>query len=81
MLNIFRDIKRNWVDVQRKENTMSVNLLVIYEIAEKASKVKTKKAFREFEKWVKNLIHTYQDAAIERVARIHLFNLKQQFST
>ncbi len=59
---------------------MSINLLVIYEIADKASRVKTKKAYREFEKWIKNVIHTYHDAAIEQVAKIHLFQLKEQFS-
>ncbi len=80
MKNIFKDIKRNWVDVSRKENLMSVNLLVLYEIADKASRVKTKKAYKEFEKWVKGLIRTYQDAAIEQVARVHLFKLRQEFS-
>lgn len=59
---------------------MSVNLLVLYEIADKASRVKTKKALKEFEKWVRNIITTYQDAAIERVASVHLFQLKEQFS-
>lgn len=59
---------------------MSVNLLVLYEIADKASKVKTKKAFKEFEKWVRNVISTYHDAAIERVASMHLFKLREQFS-
>ncbi len=59
---------------------MSVNLLVLYEIADKASRVKTKKAYREFEKWVRNIVSTYQDAAIERVAGMHLFQLREQFS-
>ena len=76
----FSDIKRNWVDLNRKENKMSFNLLVLYEIADKASKVKTKKAFREFEKWVKNVLQDYHDAAIEKVANIHLFRLRSQFS-
>ncbi|MGE5392806.1 MAG: hypothetical protein ACM3NH_03630 [Candidatus Saccharibacteria bacterium] len=56
------------------------NLLTIYEISDKASKVTTRKAMREFERWVKALITTYHDAAIERVANIHLFRLKDQFS-
>jgi hypothetical protein len=59
---------------------MSVNLLVLYEIADKASRVKTKKAFKEFERWVRSVITTYQDAAIQKVATIHLFRLKEQFS-
>ena len=74
------DIKRSWTDLNRKDNTMSINLLIVYEIADKASRVKTKKALKEFEKWVKGIIRTYQDAAIERVARVHLFQLKEQFS-
>jgi hypothetical protein len=66
---------------QLKENTnMSINLLLLYEIADKASRVKTKKAFKEFEAWVRNLVSTYHDAAIERVANIHLFQLRNQFS-
>jgi hypothetical protein len=59
---------------------MSVNLLVLYEIADKASRVKTKRAFKEFEKWAHNIITTYHDAAIEKVASMHLFRLKEQFS-
>ncbi|MBX4187158.1 MAG: hypothetical protein KW802_02790 [Candidatus Doudnabacteria bacterium] len=57
-----------------------MNLLILYEIADKASRVKTKKAYREFEKWVSNIIGTYHDAAIQRVASIHLFQLKAQYS-
>jgi hypothetical protein len=76
----FFDIKRNWVDINRKENTMSLNLPVLYEIADKAARVKSKKAYRDFEKWVKGVIQTYQDAAIERVANTHLFRLREQFS-
>lgn len=74
------DIKRNWGDFNRKENKMSINLLVLYEIADKASRVKTKRAYREFEKWAKNIVQTYHDAAIERVANMHLFRLRSQFS-
>lgn len=59
---------------------MSVNLLVLYEIADKASRVKTKKAYREFEKWVRSVVSTYHDAAIERVASMHLFKLREEFS-
>jgi len=54
---------------------MSINLLVLYEIADKASRVKTKRAYKQFEIWVKGILSTYQDAAIERVANIHLFRL------
>ncbi|MBX4188132.1 MAG: hypothetical protein KW793_03280 [Candidatus Doudnabacteria bacterium] len=57
-----------------------MNLLVIYEIADKASKVTSRKAFRDFERWAAKIIKTYKDAAIERVARIHLFRLREQFS-
>ena len=56
------------------------NLLVLYEIAYKASKVKSKRAYKEFEKWARNVISTYHDAAIERVASMHLFRLRSQFS-
>jgi hypothetical protein len=59
---------------------MSVNLLILYEIADKASKVKSKKAFKDFEKWVRNIVSTYHDAAIEKVASMHLFRLKNEFS-
>lgn len=56
------------------------NVLVVYEIAYKASQVKSKRAYKQFEIWVKDIVRTYQDAAIERVANIHLFKLRQQFS-
>lgn len=59
---------------------MSGHLLVLYEIADKASRVKTKRAYKEFEKWVTDLITKYHDAAIEQCARIHLFRLREQFS-
>ncbi len=60
---------------------MSLNLLVVYEIAYKASKVTSKKAYKEFEKWVAGVLATYRDAAIERAAKVHLFRLKDQFAT
>jgi len=59
---------------------MPVNLLILYEIADKASRVKTKKALQEFEQWVRNIVTTYQDAAIEKVASMHLFRLRSQLS-
>lgn len=59
---------------------MSANLLLVYEIAYKASKVKTKKSFKEFEKWIKQILKATHDAAVEQVARIHLFRLQEQFS-
>ena len=59
---------------------MSINLLLLYEIKEKAAKVNTKRALREFERWVRNLLQTYQDAAIEKVANIALFQLRERFS-
>lgn len=55
-------------------------LLVLYEIAEKASKVTSRKSLREYERWVKNTLQSYHDAALEHVARIHLFRLKEQYS-
>lgn len=57
------------------------NLLIFYEIADKASRVTNRKALKEFEKWVIGIMKTYHDAAIERVANIHLFKLKDQFSS
>lgn len=59
---------------------MALNVLLIYEIKDKAAKVTSKKALREYERWIKNLLQTYHDAAVEQVARISLFTLKQQFS-
>jgi len=56
------------------------NLLLLYEIKSKAAQVHTKKAYREFEQWVRNLTQTYHDAAVEQVAKICLYNLKEQFS-
>lgn len=58
---------------------MSINLLLLYEIKAKAAKVKSKRAYREFDRWVKNLLQTYHDAAIEQVAKIALFSLREQF--
>jgi len=58
---------------------MSINLLILYEIKEKAAKVNSKKAFRDFERWVRNLLQTYHDAAVEQVANICLFSLRDQF--
>jgi hypothetical protein len=59
---------------------MSVNLLILYEIADKAARVKSKKAYKDFEKWVREVVSKYQDAAIERVASTHLFRLRSQFA-
>ncbi len=59
---------------------MSMNVLIIYEIKDKAAKVTSKRAFREYERWIKNLLQTYHDAAVEQVARICLFGLREQFS-
>lgn len=59
---------------------MTKNLLLVYEIAEKASRVKTKRAYKQFEIWVKDLLATYHDAALESVARMHLFRLRSQFA-
>lgn len=59
---------------------MSAPLLLIYEIKDKASKVQTKKAYREFKHWVKNLLATYHDAAVEKVANICLYSLQEQFA-
>lgn len=58
---------------------MSANVLVLYEIADKAAGVKTRKGYNEFEKWIKTILQTYQDAAIERVAKMHLFRLRTEF--
>jgi hypothetical protein len=54
------------------------NLLVLYEIADKASRVTSKKSYREYEKWVKSVVASYRDAVVERVARTHLIKLKDQ---
>jgi hypothetical protein len=56
------------------------HLLVLYEIAQKASRVTSKTALRAYEKWVYQTIKQYQDTAIEHAARIHLFRLKELYS-
>ncbi len=55
------------------------NLLVLYEIAERASKVRNLRSLRQYESWISNILKHYHDAAIEQVARIHLFRLKEQY--
>ena len=59
---------------------MSINLLLLYEIKEKASRVNSKKAYKDFERWIRNLLQTYHDAAVEQVAKIALFSLQERFS-
>ena len=59
---------------------MPFHLLTLYEIADRASKVTSKRALMEFEKWVKEIVRSCNDALIERHANIHLFQLKSQFS-
>jgi len=59
---------------------MSRHLLLIYEIKEKAAKVNSKKALRDFERWVRALLRTYQDAALEQVAHICLFGLRERYA-
>lgn len=56
------------------------NLLVLYEIADRATRVKTKKAYKEFERWLAVTLEKYQDEAIQRVAKVHLFKLKEQLA-
>jgi hypothetical protein len=58
---------------------MKFNLLIIHEIAYKASMVTSRKKFAEFEKWIAELLERTRDVAIEHYARIHLFQLKEQF--
>lgn len=55
------------------------HLLVLYDIAQKASAVTSKKALYAYKKWISKTIKTYHDAAIEHVAHIHLFRLKEQY--
>ena len=56
------------------------NLLIIYEIASRAKRVTSKQTYLEYERWIKDILQTYQDAAIEKVANIHLFQLKAEYS-
>jgi hypothetical protein len=58
---------------------MPVNLLVLYEIADRASRVRTKKALKQFERWIKNIMQSYHDAAVEKIAKIYLFKLQAEF--
>jgi hypothetical protein len=55
------------------------NLLVIYEIEDKASKVSNKKSFLVFEKWIYGIMKQYHDMAIDRVGHIQLFRLKDHY--
>lgn len=57
-----------------------MNVLIVYEIAYKASKVTSRRAYRDFEKWVASILSNYKDAAVEHAARVHLFRLREQFS-
>ena len=57
-----------------------MNLLILHEIAYKASLVTSKRKFKEFETWLMQLLTRYKDAAIEHHARIHLFRLREQFA-
>ncbi len=57
-----------------------MNLLLLYEIKARAASVNSKRAFREFERWVKNMLQSYHDAATEQVAKICLFSLRERFS-
>jgi hypothetical protein len=59
---------------------MPKNLLIIYEIASKAAHVTSKTKYKEFERWVKKIVIECKDAAVEKVANIHLIRLQQQFS-
>jgi hypothetical protein len=59
---------------------MPKNLLIIYEIGLKAARVTNKTRYKEFERWVRKIVNECKDAAVERVANIHLIRLQQQFS-
>ncbi len=59
---------------------MTSYLLAIFEIKEKAARVTSKRAYKEFERWVVNLVQTCNDAAVEKVARIYLFQLQSQYA-
>jgi|GEM_PF-2288361 len=80
------DIRKNWsegfggANIIQQIKPMSLNLLLLYEIKAKASAVTSKRKFREFERWVGDLLETYKDAALERAARIQLFRLRDEFA-
>lgn len=57
------------------------HLLLLYEIADKAGRVRSKKALREFERWIKDVLVRYHDAAVEHVAHMHLFRLKELYGS
>jgi hypothetical protein len=57
-----------------------MKLLLLYEIAERAAKVTSRKNLVDFERWVTETLRNYKDATIERVARSQLFRLKDQFA-
>lgn len=59
---------------------MSFHLLTLYEIADRAGRVRSKKALLEFEAWVRQTVQACNDALVERHARIHLFELKSRYS-
>jgi hypothetical protein len=56
------------------------NLLIIYEIADKAARVTSKAAFREFEKWANQIIGLYKDRGVEQTAKVHLYKLKDMYA-
>jgi hypothetical protein len=80
------DIRKNWAEgfggasIIQQIKPMSLNLLLLYEIKAKASAVTSKRKFREFERWVGDLLETYKDAALEQAARIQLFRLRDEFA-
>lgn len=80
------DVKPNLrIDLQKShtkltQTNMLKNLLILHEIAYKASMVTSKRKFKEFESWLLEVVNSYKDAAIERYANIHLFKLREQFS-
>jgi hypothetical protein len=57
-----------------------MQLLILHEIAYKASLVTNKAKYRQFERWLGKILSTYKDAAVERYARIYLFQLKEQYA-
>lgn len=56
-----------------------MNLLILYEMAEKAKHVIDRKTYAEFKKWAIEAVLTYKDAVIERQANIYLFKFKDQY--
>lgn len=57
-----------------------MNLLIFYEMAEKAKKVIDKQTYFEFRNWAHEAVQKYKDKAVERQVNMYLFQMKLNFN-